>query len=236
MLKVAVVGAGPVGIALGKALAEAGHTLVAYATTDPGRQEEVKTQLPGMLITDVATAIKGVDLILFAIPGKEIPQLIAGLVETNSLMPGQIVVSTSPDFGFEVFENAYSVGVIPMSIHPAVKFTGFSVIDRARLKESYIAVDAPSVALPMVVTLAIELGGEPIQVPTEARAAYAEAISVASTFTNLIVGQAINLLQDAGIEKPRNLLAGILRSSLEESLRNSVSEIDPADLLDGDIE
>ena len=236
MLKVAVVGAGPVGIALGKALAEAGHTLVAYATTDPGRQEEVKTQLPGMLITDVATAIKGVDLILFAIPGKAISQLIAGLVETNSLMPGQIVVSTSPDYGFEVFENAYSVGVIPMSIHPAVKFTGFSVIDRARLKESYIAVDAPSVALPMVVTLAIELGGEPIQVSTEARAAYAEAISVASTFTNLIVGQAINLLQDAGIEKPRNLLAGILRSSLEESLRNSVSEIDPADLLDGDIE
>ena len=62
------------------------------------------------------------------------------------------------------------------------------------------------------------------------------AISVASTFTNLIVGQSINLLEEAGVAKPRNLLAGILRSTLEESLRSSVTEIDPADLLDGDVE
>lgn len=236
MLKVAVIGAGPVGLALGKALAEAGHTVVAFATTDPARQEEVRNQFPEVALTDVGSAISGVDLVLFAIPGSEIPNLISGLVETESLMPGQILVSTSPDYGFEVFANAYSVGIIPMSIHPAVKFTGFSVIDRARLKESYIAVDAPSAALPMVVTLAFELGGEPVQVNSSARAAYAEAISVASTFTNLIVGQAINLLQEAGISKPRNALAGILRSTLEEALRNAVTEIDPADLLDGDIE
>ncbi|NDC48982.1 MAG: DUF2520 domain-containing protein, partial [Micrococcales bacterium] len=50
------------------------------------------------------------------------------------------------------------------------------------------------------------------------------------------VGQSIKLLEQAGIEKPRNLLSGILRSSLEESLRNSVTEIDPADLLEGDID
>lgn len=236
MLKVAVIGAGPAGIALGKALAEAGHTLLAFASTDPKRQEQVAEQVPGVVVTDVVSAIKNVDLVLFAIPGGEIGKLVGGLVETDSLMPGQILVSTSPDVGFEVFANAYGVGIIPMTVHPAVKFTGFSVIDRARLKESYIAVDAPSAALPMAVTLAIELGGEPVHVPAEARAKYAEAISVASTFTSLIVGQSINLLQEAGIEKPRNLLAGILRSSLEESLRNSVSEIDPADLLDGDIE
>jgi predicted short-subunit dehydrogenase-like oxidoreductase (DUF2520 family) len=90
--------------------------------------------------------------------------------------------------------------------------------------------------LPVVQTLAIELGGEPVHVPSEARAKYAEAVSVASTFTSLIVGQAINLLEEAEIDKARNLLAGILRSSLEESLRTAVTEIDPADLLDGDLE
>ena len=44
------------------------------------------------------------------------------------------------------------------------------------------------------------------------------------------------IAEDAGVSKPRNLLSGILRSSLEESLRNSVTEIDPADLLEGDID
>jgi hypothetical protein len=57
---------------------------------------------------------------------------------------------------------------------------------------------------------------------------------VAGTFTTLIVGQAITLLEDVGIEKSRNLLAGVFRSSLEESLRTAVPEIDPADLFDGD--
>jgi predicted short-subunit dehydrogenase-like oxidoreductase (DUF2520 family) len=121
-----------------------------------------------------------------------------------------------------------------MAIHPAMKFTGFSSIDRARLNESYIAVDSPKSVLPVVQTLAIELGGEPVHVPQEAREKYAEAISVAGTFTTLIVGQAITLLEEVGIEKSRNLLAGVFRSSLEESLRTAVPEIDPADLFDGD--
>jgi predicted short-subunit dehydrogenase-like oxidoreductase (DUF2520 family) len=87
----------------------------------------------------------------------------------------------------------------------------------------------------VVQTLAIELGGEPVHVPQEARAKYAEAISVASSFTSLIVGQAITLLEDANIEKPRSILSGIMRSALEESWRSAVVEIDPADLLDGDV-
>lgn len=235
-LEVGVIGAGPVGLALAKAIADAGHMVIAISTTDPERIEQVSSLLPGVRIGDVASVVSGVDLVVFAIPGKDIPELVKGLVATNSLMPGQLLVSTSPDYGYEVFENAYSVGIVPMALHPAIKFTGFSSIDRARLQESYIAVDAPKQVLPIVQTLAIELGGEPVHVAQEARAAYAEAISVASTFTNLIVGQSINLLQEAGIEKPRNLLAGILRSTLEESLRTALPEIDPADLLDGDLE
>jgi predicted short-subunit dehydrogenase-like oxidoreductase (DUF2520 family) len=235
-LDVAIVGAGPVGLTLAKALADAGHMVLAIATTDPERIEKAQLLMPGIRVTDVANAVAGVDLVVFAIPGVEIASTVKGLVETSSLMPGQLLVSTAPEFGFEVFEPAYALGVVPMAMHPAMRFTGFSSIDRARLQESYIAVDAPKQVLPIVQTLAIELGGEPIHVPAGARAKYAEAISVASTFTSLIVGQSIKLLEEAEIEKPRNLLAGILRSSLEESLRSSVTEIDPADLLDGDIE
>jgi predicted short-subunit dehydrogenase-like oxidoreductase (DUF2520 family) len=180
--------------------------------------------------------MQGADLVIFAIPGLELKKLVTGLVKTDSFARGQLLAHTSPEFGFEVFDEALSSGIVPMAIHPAMKFTGFSSIDRARLNESYIAVDSPKSVLPVVQTLAIELGGEPVHVPSEARAKYAEAVSVASTFTSLIVGQAINLLEEAEIDKARNLLAGILRSSLEESLRTAVTEIDPADLLDGDRE
>lgn len=233
-LKVSVIGAGPVGISIAKAISDAGHTLSAIATTDPARAAQVETVLPGVAVLPVIDAVQGVDLVLFAIPGDQIAHLIKGLVATESLTRGQLLAHTSPNYGYSVFDEALSLGMLPMAIHPAIKFTGFSSIDRARIVDSYIAVDAPRAVLPIVQTLAIELGGEPVHVPQEAREKYAEAISVAGTFTTLILGQAITLLEDAGIDKPRNLLGGIFRSSLEESLRTGVPEIDPAELFDGD--
>jgi predicted short-subunit dehydrogenase-like oxidoreductase (DUF2520 family) len=233
-LKVSVIGAGPVGISIAKAISDAGHTLSAIATTNPARAAQVETVLPGVPVLPVIDAVQGVDLVLFAIPGDQIADLITGLVATESLTRGQLLAHTSPNYGYSVFDEALGLGILPMAIHPAIKFTGFSSIDRARIVDSYIAVDAPRAVLPIVQTLAIELGGEPVHVPQEAREKYAEAISVAGTFTTLIVGQAITLLEDAGIDKPRNLLSGIFRSSLEESLRTAVPEINPADLFDGD--
>jgi len=233
-LRVSVIGAGPVGLALAKAISDAGHSLISISTTDPVRASQVETVLPGVQILPVVDAVTDVDLVIFAIPGDQIRDLVKGLVATESLNRGTLLVHTSADYGYEVFDEALGAGVVPMAIHPAMRFTGFSSIDRARLVDSYIAVDAPRAVLPVAQTLAIELGGEPVHVPIETRAKYAEAISVAGTFTSLIVGQAITLLEDAGIHKPRNLLGGIFRSSLEESLRTGVPEIDPAELFDGD--
>jgi predicted short-subunit dehydrogenase-like oxidoreductase (DUF2520 family) len=221
---------------MAKAISVAGHSLRAIATTDPTRAEQVSTVLPGITIAPVIDAVQNVDLIIFAIPGNALAPLISGLVKTGSLSRGQLLAHTSPDYGFEVFDEALSLGVVPMAIHPAIRFTGISSIDRTRLMDSYIAVDSPKAVLPVVQTLAIELGGEPVHVPAEARANYAEAISVASSFTSLIVGQAITLLEDANIEKPRNILSAIMRSALEEALRSAVVEIDPADLLEGDLD
>lgn len=235
-LNVAVIGAGPAGLAIAKAIFDAGHSMMAIATTDPARAEQVATVLPGVTIAPVIDAVQNVDLVIFAIPGKEIVPLVSGLVKTESLSRGQLVVHTSPDYGYEVFDEALSLGVVPMAMHPAIRFTGISSIDRTRLMDSYIAVDSPKAVLPVVQTLAIELGGEPVNVPFESRAKYAEAISVASSFTSLIVGQAITLLEDANIDKSRSILSGIMRSALEESLRSAVVEIDPADLLEGDSE
>jgi predicted short-subunit dehydrogenase-like oxidoreductase (DUF2520 family) len=235
-LNVAVIGAGPAGLAIAKAIFDAGHSLMAIATTDPARAEQVATVLPGVTIAPVIDAVQNVDLVIFAIPGKEIVPLVSGLVKTESLSRGQLVVHTSPDHGYEVFDEALSLGIVPMAMHPAIRFTGISSIDRTRLMDSYIAVDSPKAVLPVVQTLAIELGGEPVHVPFESRAKYAEAISVASSFTSLIVGQAITLLEDANIDKSRSILSGIMRSALEESLRSAVVEIDPADLLEGDSE
>ena len=50
-LNVAVIGAGPVGLAMAKAIADAGHAVMAIATTDPARAEQVSAVLPGIKVS-----------------------------------------------------------------------------------------------------------------------------------------------------------------------------------------
>jgi predicted short-subunit dehydrogenase-like oxidoreductase (DUF2520 family) len=109
-------------------------------------------------------------------------------------------------------------------------FTGTS-IDLARIRESYFAVSAPNVALPIAQALVIEMGAEPIVISEEDRKTYFEAISVANNFSKLIVNQSIGLLESVGIENPRSVLAPVIRTAVEEALVEGFVPIDPEELL-----
>jgi predicted short-subunit dehydrogenase-like oxidoreductase (DUF2520 family) len=128
-----------------------------------------------------------------------------------------------------VLAPAAKQGAIPLAIHPAMRFTGSSV-DLAKLRDAYFAVSAPKIALPIAQALVIEMGGEPVIVEEEARDKYAEAFDVASSFSAMIVNQAIGLLEEAGIENSRGLLAPIVRTAVEQALADGHQPLDIEDL------
>lgn len=225
-----VVGAGTVGAVLGQALAAAGHILVGYTTSEPANIERAEVLLPGAPRLTVPEVLQRADFILFAVPGAELGKVIQGITELGLWRSGQLVCHTSPDYGYSVFEPALDQGVIPIAIHPAMNFTGTSV-DLARLRESFFAVSAPSVAVPIAQALVIEMGGEPFVVAEENREKYAEAISVATDFSSLVVNQSIGLLEGVGLVDSRAILAPLFRSSLERALAQGHQPIDPEELL-----
>ena len=169
------------------------------------------------------------DLIVLAIPGEELPKTIDGYSRAGVWSAGQLVAHTSPDYGYSILEPAAKAGAIPLAIHPAMRFTGTS-IDLPRLRDSRIAVSAPKIALPIAQALAIEIGGEPVIIPEEARAAYAESFQVASDFSALVVNQAIGLLEEAGIENARDIIGPVVKSSVDRALSNGHVSLDPNDL------
>jgi predicted short-subunit dehydrogenase-like oxidoreductase (DUF2520 family) len=109
-------------------------------------------------------------------------------------------------------------------------FSGTSM-DLMVLKNSTIAVSAPEVFQPIAQALAIELGGEPILVSEEQRAAYAEAYEVATGFSSLVVQQALGILTEANVDNPSRLIGPVVRSAIENALWGPVTSIDPEDLL-----
>jgi predicted short-subunit dehydrogenase-like oxidoreductase (DUF2520 family) len=229
-LSVGIVGAGPVGTVLGQALASAGHVVICIVATEPKNIERAEVLLPEVDIVTVPEIIQQADLVLLAIPAEEIKKTVTGIAEAGLFRSGQILAHTAGEYGYEVLEPAISKGVIPLAIHPAMTFTGTS-IDLSRIRESYFAVAAPNVALPIAQALVIEMGAEPIVVSEENRKVYFEAISVANNFSKLIVNQSIGLLESMGIENARSVLAPVIRSAVEEALAEGHIPIDPEELL-----
>ena len=169
------------------------------------------------------------DLLVFAIPGEELAATIDGYAKAGIWNAGQLVAHTSPDFGYGILEAATKAGAIPLAIHPAMRFTGTS-IDLPRLRDARIAVSAPKIALPIAQALAIEIGGEPVVISEEARAAYAEAFSVASDFSAMVVSQAIGLLEEAGVENARDIIGPVVKSSVDRALADGHVGLDPDDV------
>ncbi|AOY55565.1 DUF2520 domain-containing protein [Candidatus Rhodoluna planktonica] len=229
-LTVGVVGAGTVGAVLGQALAAAGHHLVGYSTSSAKNIERAEVLLPAVPRLDVAQVVQAADFVIFALPSDQLVEVIAGIARAGLFKPGQLLAHTSADFGFSVFDPAIATGVIPLAIHPAMNFTGTS-IDLARLRESFFAVAAPNVAIPIAQALVIEMGGEPFVVTEENRQKYAEAISVADNFSKMIVSQSIGLLEEVGLVDARAILAPLLRSAVEQALALGHQPIDPDELL-----
>jgi predicted short-subunit dehydrogenase-like oxidoreductase (DUF2520 family) len=221
-LSVGVIGAGPVGQVLGLALAGAGHVVMGIS----GNADDL---LPNVPVLEATEILAEADLVLLAIPGSELQKTVDGYAAAGLVRAGQIFAHTSPDFGYSVLEGAAKLGAIPIALHPAMRFTGTS-IDLLKLKDTYFAVSAPSVALPIAQALVIEMGAEPVIVAEESRAKYAEAFSVASNFSAMIVNQAIGLLAEAGIENPRSLLSPIIRTSVERALMDGYQPLDPESL------
>lgn len=230
-LRVGVIGAGPVGVILGQALAGAGHLVVGIATVSAKNIERANAILPNVPVMDVPTLLASSDLVVLAIPAEQIEASVTGWAELGLWRSGQIVLHTAAEFGVKILLPAIQQGVIPLAIHPAMRFTGTS-LDLMRIREAFFAITAPAVAVPIAEALVIEMGGEPLLIAEANRATYAEAIEVASSFSAMVINQAIGLLAQIDIPSARDVLGPLVRSSVEHALADGYRPFNPSDIAD----
>ncbi len=219
-LGIGIVGAGRVGPVLGAALAGAGHAIVGISAISSASRERAEVMLPGAPILGVPELIERSELVILAVPAGELEALVAGLAATGAWQAGQLVMHTAAEFGTGVLLPATASGAIPLAIHPAIAFTGTSM-DLGQLTGSYFAVTAPAPVQPIGQALVVEMGGEPVIVAEADRAAYAEAVATATSFSSAIVDQATGILASIGVEQPGMLLGPLVRSSVENALRRA---------------
>ena len=227
-LNIGVIGQEISGIAIAQALQQAGHMVVAVTSDPLDTDNDLEVLLPLAKRQSDEEIIAQAELVLLAVPANQIETTVEKLLDF--FRQGQLLVHLAAEFDHEILKSATARGVIPLAIHPAMSFTGTS-LDLNRIKESYFAVSAPAVALPIAQALVIEMGAEPVVIESSARASYAEAIAVASNFSAMIVNQAIGLLEQAGVANPSLVIAPVIESAVDQALSKGHRQINPEDLL-----
>ena len=214
-LRIGVVGAGRVGAVLGAALRSAGHEVVAVSAVSEASLDRAELLLPDVPVRPVPEVVAEAQLVVLAVPDDALTDLVSGLHATGAWRPGQLVAHTSGRHGLAPF--AGSGDLLPMAIHPAMTFTGTSV-DLARLAECCFGITTPEELRPVAEALVVEMGGEPVWVPEEARGRYHAALAHGSNHLVTLVAQAMEILRSAGIEPADRVLRPLLQASLDNAL------------------
>ncbi len=220
-LAVGVVSAGRVGSVLGAALSRAGHTVIAASAISAASVRRAEALLPGVPLLPPDEVVRAADLILLAVPDDELSGLVRGLVATDSLRPGQIVVHTSGAHGVGILRPATEAGALPLALHPVMTFAGREE-DLQRMAACSVGVTAETgdeAAWNVGEALVVEMGGEPVRVPEEARALYHAALAHGANHLVTLVADCAELLRTAGVGNAERVLGPLLSAALDNVLR-----------------
>jgi predicted short-subunit dehydrogenase-like oxidoreductase (DUF2520 family) len=219
-LAVGVVSAGRVGSVLGAALAGAGHVVIGVCAVSRASLRRAAELLPEVPVLPPDEVVRRADLVLLAVPDDVLPELVAGLAATRSFRSGQIVVHTSGARGVEVLAPAITAGVLPLALHPAMTFTGRAE-DSARLASACVGVTvADETGWSVGEALVLEMGAEPVRVPSAARPLYHAALAHGANHLATLVRDAVDTLEHAGVVPAQRLLAPLLEAALDNTLRH----------------
>jgi predicted short-subunit dehydrogenase-like oxidoreductase (DUF2520 family) len=221
-LAVGVVSAGRVGAVLGAALARAGHVVVAASGVSKASVRRAEELLPDVPLLPPDEVASQADLVLLAVPDDALGGLVRGLVATESLRAGQIVVHTSGAHGVDVLGPAAEVGVLPLALHPAMTFTGRAE-DLHRVVACCVGVTAAAddvAGWNVGEALVLEMGAEPVRVPEAVRPLYHAALTHGANHLATLVTECVDLLRNAGIEPAERVISPLLSAALDNALRH----------------
>lgn len=232
-LDFALIGASDMGMVVAKALANAGHRLIGVASDSRHDPDRVGAMLADVPQKSAIELIASAELLVLALPTPQMTELLVAAANEKLWRNGQLVMHLSPDQGFGILAPATEQGAIPLALFPCFVPSGTS-LDLTAMRDCYVAVTAPRVVIPIAQALVYEMGAEPIVVEEADRALLAEAISVATDFSKMVVNQSIGLLQEIGVNQPHSLLGPLIRSAVEQALSSGHQSVSPEDIIGGD--
>jgi predicted short-subunit dehydrogenase-like oxidoreductase (DUF2520 family) len=187
------------------ALAIIGAGRAGRAIHRAARAEGIDSQLAGR--SGAAQACEGAEVALLCVPDAAIEAACESVAGVTSI---RFVGHTSGAAGPAPLAAAAAAGAATFGLHPLQTITDH---DPELIGASCAVSGSSPAALALARSLAQRLGMRPFEVSEEARAAYHAAASIASNFLVALEESAAELLERAGVEDARELLAPLVQRS-----------------------
>ncbi len=217
-MKIAIIGAGVLGTSLGVLLRRAGHDIVAVASrtlrsAQAGASKIGETTVVG----DAGLAALGADLVLLAVPDREIPAVAIQVAAGGALRRGAVVAHLSGALPAGVLAGVRAAGGWQGSLHPLQAFADVETA-LAALPGTFFFLEGDREAVEVLRTLVISVDGRPILLDSASKSLYHAAACAASNYVVTLVDYAAGLMVRAGV--PQDLAIPALMPLVVGTVRN----------------
>ncbi|MDQ1422400.1 MAG: hypothetical protein QOJ52_4362 [Acidimicrobiaceae bacterium] len=239
---ISIIGAGRLGTALARALAQSGYTikaLMARSLRHAKRAAELIGTHPLALTSRQLNQLPLSDILFITTPDDSVAKVADELAATinsrrlqikgQSKRPGQTALHTSGALSSAALESLREVGFATGSMHPLVSVSD-SIHGAQSLRSAFFCVEGSRAAVLVARQMVRVLGAESFSISAEDKALYHAAAVMASGHTTALFDIAMEMLTRCGLppSRARKVLLPLLRSTLENLYTN-----DPARALTG---
>lgn len=210
--RIAFIGAGRLGQTLARALAGAGHAVVAVASRQAASAQSLAARIPGCQALSAEAAVAAADLVFLTVPD----DALATVAQSLPWRADQAVVHCSGASELSVLSAASAAGAQVGGFHP---LQIFSDPERALhlLAGSVVAIEAEPPLLTRLQGFAQRLAMQPLRLPPGSRVAYHAAAGYAASFMLSLLDEARQIWARIGLppEQALQALLPLARGTLQ---------------------
>lgn len=150
------------------------------------------------------------ELIVIAVPDDSLENVVANLASTSKFDSETLIVHTSGIQESKILDSLLQKGAKIASIHPAASFPQNKILPLRDVRFGVEGNNSEEAA-----ELVRSIGGIPFLIETGKKALYHAACTVASGYLNTLLTVSEELMEQAGVESPKNIIRDLAGSALE---------------------
>lgn len=228
----AIVGCGRVGTALAIFLTRAGYRAVGFASKSVSSAERVANRVGSHCFSSVPWEITpGADIVFITTPDSAIPDTCNKISQNIGFSRDAVVMHCSGALASSVLSGAKDCGAWIGSMHPLQSFASADFPTNP-FQDIVVSMEGEARALEFARKISVDLGGQGVEILTEAKTLYHAAAVAASNFLVTLLDLAIQLIGEAGVEGQDAFK--LLKPLIEGTLSN-IEKVGIQDALTGPI-